>query len=348
MRVLHVLNTGRFSGAENVVISLIHAMEGYYECAYSSPDGPISDILNENGIIFYPIHTESINVFELKRTLDEYKPDIIHAHDYNAGIMAVLTGTKVPIINHLHNNTPWLRTICLKSVVYGLSCLRYKEILTVSDSVMEEFIFGNYLHEKTTMVGNPINLQKIRTSARKAELVDESDIVFLGRLAEQKRPVFFIDIIEEISKRIPNVRVAMVGAGDLISEIERKISIGGLQDNIRLYGFQKNPYGLVNNSKILVMPSAWEGFGLAAVEGLALGKPVVATPVGGLKNIVQSECGMLCIEKLDFVEEIFKLLSDEEYYRKKSKAAIKRANKFDNIVNYRNQVDEIYKLVSKK
>ena len=51
MKVLHVLNTGKYSGAENVAITLIHALEGDVECAYTSPDGPIKEILKEGHAI---------------------------------------------------------------------------------------------------------------------------------------------------------------------------------------------------------------------------------------------------------------------------------------------------------
>ena len=49
---------------------------------------------------------------------------------------------------------------------------------------------------------------------------------------------------------------------------------------------QSNPYPYLNAGKVMVMPSAWEGFGLAAVEGMCLGKPVVCSGVGGLADIV--------------------------------------------------------------
>lgn len=67
----------------------------------------------------------------------------------------------------------------------------------------------------------------------------------------------------------------------------------GLVHVIRLYGFQKNPYIYLKQAKVMCMPSKWEGFGLAAVEALALGKPVIAAPVGGLNDIINDNCGKL-------------------------------------------------------
>lgn len=347
MRILHVLNTGKYSGAENVVITLIHALKGTAECAYVSPDGPIRKILEENRISFYPVSTKATNARELKRIIAEFKPDIIHTHDYNAGIMAVLTGTKLPIINHLHNNTPWLRTLCGKSIVYGLSCFRYQKIFIVSDSVMDEFVFGKWFRNKSKMVGNPIDLNKIRQKAD--EEMDESlvskaktDIAFLGRLSPQKNIFFLLDILQEVKKEIPNITLSVIGTGELQEEFESRIEEFRLTENVIEFGFQNNPYPFLKQAKIMCMPSKWEGFGLAAVEALTLGLPVVAARVGGLQTIVNNSCGKLCNTKMEYVDEILQLLSDKGYYCSKANGAIRRAGEYDNLNIYREVMVNTY------
>lgn len=342
MKVLHVLNTGKYSGAENVVITLIHALDGEVECAYTSPNGPIGEILQEKNITFFPMPTTAVNTKELKKIILQYKPDIIHTHDYNAGIRACFTGTKIPIINHLHNNSPWLQKICLKSLVYFASCLKYQQIFTVSESVMEEFVFGNLLVKKSMVVGNPMDISKILNQSDDAVLKESSDIIFLGRLSKQKNPSFFLDIIAEVVKNHKDLRVAMVGSGELYEEVKAKIAELNLTKQVKLYGFQKNPYGLLKSSKIMCMPSEWEGFGLAAVEGLALGKPVVTSPVGGLKKIVNERCGKLCENKEEYLTEIEKLLTDSSYYISKSDEAKKHAMEYDNMIDYAQKIKKVY------
>lgn len=351
MRVLHVLNTGKYSGAENVVITLIHALEDTAECAYVSPDGPIRIILEENNITFYPISTKATNAKELKRIIDEFKPDIIHTHDYNAGIMAVLTGTRLPIINHLHNNTPWLRSFCGKSIAYGLSCLRYQKIFTVSDSVMNEFIFGNWFRTKSEVVGNPIDLNKIRQKAN-AQMDEalvskaKTDLVFLGRLSPPKNIFFLLEVLRDVKKQLPNITLSVIGTGELRKDFEARIEELDLSENVVLFGFQNNPYPLLKQAKVMCMPSKWEGFGLAAVEAMALGLPVVAANVGGLSTIVNEQCGKLCEEKREYVDEIVRLLSDERFYRSKVDGAICRADKYDNLDTYKEAVVAVYTQLS--
>lgn len=339
MKVLHVLNTGKYSGAENVVITLIHALEGEVECAYTSPNGPIREILKEENIKYYSVSTPTINTKDLKKIINDFKPDIVHTHDFNAGVRTCFTKTNVPVINHLHNNTPWLRIFCLKSIAYFVSCLYYKKILTVSNSVMDEFIFGNIVKKKSLVVGNPIDLFKIKENAnQKNNMQEPSDIIFLGRLSLQKNPMFFLDIMTELVEKMNDLRIAMVGSGELRNEVEDKIRELKLEKNIKLYGFQKNPYPLLAQAKVMCMPSKWEGFGLAAVEALTLGIPVVAADVGGLSTIVRDSCGKLCEKKEEYVSEILKLLNEPDYYKQKVNGALERATELENLQTYSDRI----------
>ncbi len=340
LKVMHVLCMTTYSGAENVAITLINSLKGKVHSVYVSPDGPIRDVVIQNGMEHYPI--EKANIQSIKRAIADIKPDVIHAHDFTAGTVCALAAGNVPIINHLHNNSPWIRKVGMKSVLYGMSCFRIKKILTVSDAVMNEFIFGRFFRNKSLVIGNPVDLSIIRKKAESAELNDESDVLFLGRLMPPKNPLLFVDIVNELAKRIPGLKAAVVGEGDLRREVEERICQYGIARHVKLYGFQENPYGLVKNTKVLCVPSVWEGFGLAAVEGLALGKPVVAANVGGLPKIVNNECGKLCEKEEDYVSELYVILTDEERRTKKSMAALGTAMGFNNIKQYSDAVLSTY------
>ena len=109
-----------------------------------------------------------------------------------------------------------------------------------------------------------------------------------------------------------------------------------------MYGFQENPYGLLKNSKVLCIPSKWEGFGLVAIEALSLGKPVVASNVGGLKNIINDECGFVSSNQEGLEKALYELLTDENIYTKKSNSALKRVKIYDNVNAYCKQLLDIY------
>lgn len=327
-KVLHILNTGSYSGAENVVITIINNTKAEVDSVYLAKDGSIRNILKENGIEFYSV--TKLSYKELRKAVKGIKPDIIHAHDFTAGIMAAVSVFGVPIINHLHNNSPWLKKLGLKSILYAISTFRYKKILTVSESVMDEFIFSNICKRKSEVIGNPIDLEKIIHSIENKNICEPYEIAFLGRLSPQKNPLFFLEIIYELKKNMPNIQAKMIGDGELRKQVENKIKELALEDNVELLGFQSNPYDYLYQSKVLCMPSAWEGFGLAAVEALALGKPVVASPVGGLVNIVDESCGRLCRTIEEYCTEIMILLANNEIYQEKVIASISQIKRLDN------------------
>ena len=338
--IMHILNTGKYSGAENVAISIIEHFQNKYNLVYVSLNGPIETLLQNKGIQYYGL--EKLNRKNLKIAIKKYHPDIIHAHDYTAGIIAGLTTGSIPIINHLHNNSPWLKRYGKNSFAYLFSTLKYKKILTVSESIQDEYVFGEYISKKTMVVGNPVDIKKIISTNDKAGDNIKYDVVFLGRLSSQKKPLLFLKIVDEIRKRKPDVRVAMIGDGELRGDVEGKIISLKLEDTVDLLGFQSNPYGYLKESKVMCMPSEWEGYGLAAVEALAFGKPVVCSGAGGLKYIVTEECGKICRDVDEYVVEIERLLNDEEYYLEKSERTIERAEKLDNAATYFKTLDEVY------
>ena len=104
--VLHILNTNSYSGAENVAITLIRAMHKRYpdyRLIYVSPDGPIRERLDSEGVEFEPI--EKISRRNIRRLIKKYRPSVIHAHDFTASIVSAFSTFKVPVISHIHNNS---------------------------------------------------------------------------------------------------------------------------------------------------------------------------------------------------------------------------------------------------
>lgn len=308
--ILHILNTSSYSGAENVVITIVESFRkfGYNDISfiYVSLDGSISDILKEKNIEFEPI--KSMTVGEIKRVVKKHSPDIIHAHDFTASIICAIAAKRIPVISHIHNNSPWIKKYCLKSFIYGVSCFKYKAILGVSRSVFKEYVFGKYIRRKSKIVGNPVDVQAIREKAQCAEDQTSYDVVFLGRLAEPKNPIEFVDIIEKVAVLLPNVKTVMIGSGELEEKVLDRIHSKGLNKNITMKGFMNNPYGILKSSKILCVTSKWEGYGLAAVEAIVLNTYVIASNTGGLVDIVKYPNGEIYNNKNECIKKIIDVL----------------------------------------
>lgn len=339
MKVLHVLNTNSYSGAENVAITIINHMSNV-ESIYLSLNGPISEILKKNNIQHYAV--DKLSIKSLKKAIRELQPDIIHAHDYTASILCALCFPKAKIISHIHNNSPWIKSYGIYSWAYLFSSFFYKKILTVSDSIEKEYVFGKYIKNKIECIGNPTDIELIHQKAIEYSIDKKYDLIFLGRLTAPKNPKLLLEVFNDLILKRPDISIAVVGAGDQFESFNESIHKNNLQDNIEMYGFMENPYPVLNASKIMILPSKWEGYGLVAVESLSLGIPVICSGAGGLKNIVNSSCGKICKNKDDYVQEIIELLDNEQAYAPKSNKAKERAKVYGNIQGYISKIRNVY------
>lgn len=340
MKILHILNSTSFSGAENIALTIIANSKFKENSLYASPNGKIKEVLEKRNVEFLPL--KKVSLMEIKRMIKLVNPDIIHAHDFTTSVISSFATSKVPILSHLHNNPPWIKRLNLYTLVYLLASFRIKKIICVSESVIKEYVFSRIIRNKTSIVSNPINRELILNEAKYENENCILDIIFIGRFTEQKDPISFINVVRKVKDSIPDLKVGMLGEGDLKSECERYIEKLGLQNDIKLYGFVNNPYKYLSNSKVLCMTSKWEGFGLVAIEAMTLGVPVVAKPVGGLIQIVDKSCGMLTMDMDVFEQEVINLLTNDEYYKIKSNEAIKRTKTFSNSSEYANTIDQIY------
>lgn len=95
-------------------------------------------------------------------------------------------------------------------------------------------------------------------------------------------------------------------------------------------------------SKIIIMPSKVEGFGLVAVEAMILSKPVIAYSAGALPEVVGTEGGFLCENTEDGAEYAIRLLSEPSLYREKSEGAVRRSYRFTDSEGYTEKIKALY------
>lgn len=339
MKILHLLKTATFSGAENVALTLMDLFKDH-ETVYASPYGTIADVVKQRGHHYHELKGTSIR--ELRAVIKEIAPDVIHAHDFTMATNASLAFSGIPVVAHLHNNPPWLRKICPKSIVFACALPFIKQVISVSDSIEKEYVFRGFFKSKNTVVANVVDLDDIKKKAQEFSLPTNYDLIFLGRLTSPKQPIQFCAIVKELQTKFPEIKTVMVGNGPLREDVEDYIDKYRLQNNITLAGFQENPYPYLNAAKIIVMPSQWEGFGLAAIEALCLGKPVICSGAGGLQNIIKESCGAICADMQGYMEKIEQLLSDDGQYKQISEQAQFEALKYGDLKNYKSKILAIY------
>lgn len=286
MKILHLLQTNRFSGAENVVSQIIGLFKGDadVEMVYCSRDGQIRQALAERNIHFAPI--SAFCVKEVKRVIREQKPDIIHAHDMRASFIAARACGKIPLISHVHNNNFDSRGFSVKSIAYLFAATKAKHIFWVSQSSFDGYVFHKWFKNKSTVLYNIIDIDALYKKMKADSNRYDYDIIYVGRLTHPKNPKRLMRVFGKIKEILPNVKMAVVGTGDLEEETKALCDELNLQDNVQFLGFQSNPLKMLHDSKVMIMTSRWEGTPMCALEAMALGVPIVSTPTDGLCELI--------------------------------------------------------------
>ena len=342
MKVIHLLSTSTFSGAENVVCQIIDLYKtDNINMSYCSVKGPIESNLEDKKIDFKGLN--KFSYFEFKKILKEYKPDVIHAHDIKASILASFFSRKYKIISHIHGNSEGMKKTSVKSLLYLFAAIKFKHIFWVSKSSLDEYKFKKNILNKSSVLANIISVDKIiKQSKEKGN--QKSDVIFVGRLVDIKNPLRLIEIFKKVLIKVPNAKLNIVGSGILENNLKEIINNNELEKNVFLLGFQKNPYKFMKNSKIMLMTSRFEGTPMCALEAMTLGLPIVSTPTDGLVEIVENDKnGYLSSNNDELADKIVELISDDILLKKMSNFAKEKSLSINNKKNYKNELDLYYK-----
>lgn len=338
-KVLHLLSSNSYSGAENVATYIINTLKSEYEMVYASVNGPISGKLEEQNIEYMPM--ENFSVKNIKKCIEKFKPDIIHAHDFTATVKSAFLNTKIPIVSHIHQNPDWLKTINKNSIILYLVSKKINKVIAVTPALVGSLNKYKKINNKIVVAENIVDIDEIRSKSCGSNS-DIYDVIFIGRLVDVKDPMRFIEIVKNLAEHRSETRVAIIGDGYLKKECIEAIKEFKLEKNIDFKGFQNNPFPILKNSKLLVMTSKSEGLPMTAIEALALAKPVISSNINGIESFIDESCGLICDNNDQYVEGIINLLDDEEGYKKMSVSAEKKAEKMFDTDGYKRKIIEIY------
>lgn len=189
--------------------------------------------------------------------------------------------------------------------VHGLNtatCFRRSDlIIAVSEKVKAHLIAQGIDEKKVRVVHNGVDLvrfQPVDTRDAKTKLGYEPDeplFGVFGRLSSEKGQRVAVEAMFLIVKEHPEARLAIVGEGSDREDLETTAEALGIRDRVHFTGFMQDVRELMSACDVVIVPSArGEGFGLVAVEAMALCRPVVASAQGGLPEIVVAgETGLL-------------------------------------------------------
>lgn len=335
-KVLHVLYSSNFSGAENVACAICEKLSDTYKLAYCCPDGHINKILKTKNIQHIPI--KKLTILNIRKAIKEYNPDIIHAHDFKASCIVSFSGFNGKIVSHIHQIPDWFSKKNIKTLLYNYCTRKIDKIIFVSNAAYESYYFKSNIDGKYKIIYNYVDASKVLELSK--ETFDKKyDLCFFGRLVREKKPLLFIEIVYKLKSKYKNITACMIGNGPLEEECLKKIKEYNLSKNIELLGFQKNPYKIVKNCGIVVMPSINEGLGLTAIESIILDKVVLNSGIGGLKEIFDNT-EFICDTVNDYCSKISNILRNNGKLSLKEKDNI--LSNYTNFSYWHDSIKDVY------
>lgn len=342
MKVMHVLNSRIYSGAEKVVCQIIHAFQGEVEMVYCSPESDIvRKMVEAQGVTYLPMKTMSVS--ELSRVIREQKPDLIHAHDMRAGFFSALCCGKIPLVSHIHNNAYDARGLSPKTVGYLLAGFRAKHIFWVSQSSFDGYAFHKLFARKSSVLYNVIDTDEIYTKLSQDSNTYDYDLIYVGRLTYQKNPQRLLRLCARLKQDKPDLKVAIVGTGELEEELKTLCKELNLEDTVHFLGFQPNPIKMVAGSKAMILTSRWEGTPMCALEAMALGTPVVSTPSDGMKDLLtDGVSGYLTESDEQMAVDLLKIFTQPEHRQLLAENARKKFDSLNDGEAYKRAIRTAY------
>jgi glycosyltransferase involved in cell wall biosynthesis len=191
------------------------------------------------------------------------------------------------------------RESTLRSNFIKLTAILATRLIVVSESVGE--LYTKEEKKKLRVVYNGIDPEYFCPDVYDPYVIrqsfgihqDQPVVCIVGRLHQSKRHDDLLNATKMLVDRWPDLLVLIVGDGPLEDSIRQQIRELGLDQNVRLLGYMDDVREVLSASDLMVLPSEHEAFGRAVVEAMLMEKPVVATNVGGLPELITPETGLL-------------------------------------------------------
>ena len=247
-------------------------------------------------------------VKKLRDIIKKYNPDIVYAHSSKAGAISRIAnvGMKSECIYNPHGWAFNMRCTEMKRKSYvtieKMAAPFCKKIICISSHEKESALTKKICKEdKLELILNGIDIEwydnyTSSTCNRKTLGISDDAIIVgaVGRLCAQKAPDVFIRAAKRIKESIPNAFFILVGKGEYETEIINYARENNLENSLLITGWVENPMSYIKLFDVAMLLSRWEGFGLVLPEYMIAQKPIVASNVGGITEIISDhENGIL-------------------------------------------------------
>jgi glycosyltransferase involved in cell wall biosynthesis len=318
-----------------------------------APGGRLIQLVEDNHMKVWPFEhmvqpisplKDTLALLDLTLFLKRNPYHIVHTHNSKSGFLGRLAATLagIPVIVHtvhgfaFHDQEPLWRQILFRNLE-RLGSHWCDKMIFISQPLIDWALREKITYrEKIEKIYSGIQLDQfrpvtadIKMKNREKWRLKKEDLVIgiVSKLWEGKGHITLIESFKALKQRLHNVKLVIVGEGDLYGELQRSVDNNELSDSVLFTGFQMDVSEILSTFDVAVLPSFFEGMGRVLLEAMAMEKPVVASRVGGIPDLVKHRLNGLLVEPGDvagLTHALEQILSDSVLSRKMGKEGRKR------------------------
>ncbi len=288
----------------------------------ATKDGHLKMWLVRFLLYFFP---EILRKIYLKKTYD-------YEISFNSLIPSFLLSKKNKTISWNHSDIYDLKKEPFNYWLQNKTFKHVNRIVAISDNTYESIIqlYPQYKN-KILIINNAFDFASIKEKSQEKIRIKKEKFTFLymGRFDERKNPLFLVEVAKLLKEKNQSFELWMIGQGKLKNDILDKVKKDNLQDNVKVFDYQKNPYPYFALADVVVLSSLSEGFPTVLAEGMFLGKTFISTNVGGTKELsANGLCGFVTNDKIAYAEYAEKLINNKKLYNQMCRDAKRHIEEF--------------------
>ena len=350
MRILHVITSLTTGGAEHLMVDLLPQLRDLgNEVELLIFDGrrtPFYEQLEQKDITIHSLGIggnvyNPLNMFKLTKYIGRY--DIVHTHNTACQLFTpmakMLRLSRTKLVTTEHNATNRRRGKWYFKPIDRWMYAHYNHIICIADQTYDNLV--NYIGQANhiSTIYNGVAVSRFLGPVKDVTAQQSFLITMIAAFREQKDQDTLIKAIAELPA---NYRLRVVGDGARRSVLEQLVRDLNVSNRVEFTGIRTDIPELLRESDVNVLSSHWEGLSLSSIEGMASGRPFVASDVDGLREIVQG-CGILFphSDHRALASAIQQLCENPQHYHDVAERCQARAKQFD-ISLMAQQYNELY------
>ena len=312
IRVVHIRSSAGFYGAERVIVNLLKSFPGHDVQAlmvsienYRSGNVDFANVARAEGVRVLELSCSgkwrSGSQKELNRHVKEFQADCIHTHDYRSHLFGYVSALKhgIPLVATLHGWTRETARLRLYELMESLVLRRFDAVTVVSSNMAAQLLKRGLACSKVVTIANSVDTEQFRPGdgswCRQRFSLGADDYVFgtVGRLSEEKGQDLLLRAFAEVRRSCPGTRLLLVGDGPQEEALRQLAADLGLGEAVLFAGVQAEIEKILPGIDCYVSPSRTEGMPMIVLEAMACGRPIIATEVGAVGELLDEGAGFL-------------------------------------------------------